>query len=59
MRAATRAVLGLTRRHLAREEQVLFAVADRALPPAAREALGSHWARTRGVTLPGAPTAAD
>lgn len=52
MQAAVRTVLDLTRRHLAREEQVLFAVADRALTPAAREALGTTWARTRGVTLP-------
>lgn len=60
MRAAVSAVLDLTRRHLAREEQVLFAVADRALTPAARETLGTHWARTRGVTLPGdAPAASE
>lgn len=60
MRAAVRAVLDLTRRHLAREEQVLFAVADRALTPAARAALGTHWAGARGVMLPGtAPAAAE
>jgi iron-sulfur cluster repair protein YtfE (RIC family) len=60
MRAAIRTVLDLTRRHLAREEQVLFAVADRALTPAARETLGGEWARSRGVTLPGsAPAVAD
>lgn len=61
MQAAVRAVLDLTRRHLAREEQVLFAVADRALTPAARETLGTDWARTRGVTLPGddAPSASE
>jgi hemerythrin-like domain-containing protein len=59
MREAVRAVLDLTRRHLAREEQVLFAVAERALTPAAREALGLHWARTRGVTVPGDTAAAS
>jgi len=53
MREAVRTVLDLTRRHLAREEQVLFAVADRALTPATRTLLGNHWATTRGVTLPG------
>jgi hypothetical protein len=52
MRVQVQGLLDLTRRHLAREEQVLFAVARKALPAGELQHQGSHWARFRGVTLP-------
>ncbi|HWP65642.1 MAG TPA: hemerythrin domain-containing protein [Candidatus Limnocylindria bacterium] len=55
MRAAVRDVLAITRRHLAREEQVLFEAARTALGDAELEALGAAWAQARGITPPEAP----
>ena len=52
-RAAVRDVLALTRRHLAREEQVLFEVARKALRDPDLQELGTAWARARGIALPG------
>ena len=52
LRQAIRDVLAITRRHLAREEQVLFDAARSALPAPDLEALGTTWARARGIALP-------
>jgi hemerythrin-like domain-containing protein len=51
-RQAVRDVLAITRRHLAREEQVLFEVARKALDDPDLQRLGAQWARARGITLP-------
>ena len=53
MREHIAALLEVVRRHLAREEQLLFAAARQALPAAEREHSGTHWAEFRGVKLPG------
>jgi len=56
MRARTRALLDLTRRHLAREEAVMFTAAREALGRGVLEACGDEWARFRGVAIgPGEP----
>ena len=52
MRQAVRDVLAITRRHLAREEQALFDTARTALADAEVEALGTAWARARGIAQP-------
>jgi hemerythrin-like domain-containing protein len=51
MRRQTRALLDLTRRHLAREEQVMFAAARQALSAGTLEACGAEWARVRGMDI--------
>jgi len=52
LREQIQALLDIVRRHLAREEQLLFALARRALPAGERAESGAHWAEFRGVTLP-------
>lgn len=52
LREEVRAMLDVTRKHLAKEEKVLFNVAKKALPNEQREQLAVHWANFRGVTLP-------
>jgi hemerythrin-like domain-containing protein len=52
MREQIRALLDIVRRHLAREEQLLFALARQTLPDGERQHSGTHWAQFRGVTLP-------
>jgi iron-sulfur cluster repair protein YtfE (RIC family) len=52
--AARRAVLqvvALARDHFAKEEQVLFPIAEEILPHEELERLGAEWARRRGVAL--------
>jgi hemerythrin-like domain-containing protein len=56
MRAQARALLDLTRRHLAREEQVMFTAAREALSAGVLEECGAEWARFRGVAIGGAGT---
>ena len=51
MRKQTRALLDLTRRHLAREEAVMFTAAREALSIGVLEECGAQWARFRGVTI--------
>jgi hemerythrin-like domain-containing protein len=58
MRRQTRALLDLTRRHLAREEAVMFTAAREALDGGVLEACGAEWAKFRGVTI-GVEPAAD
>jgi len=53
MREQIRVLLDIVRRHLAREEQLLFALARRTLPDDDRQHSGAQWAQFRGVTLPG------
>ena len=53
MREQIRALLDIVRRHLAREEQLLFGLVRQTLPDRARQHSGAHWAQFRGVTLPG------
>ncbi|HZP40665.1 MAG TPA: hemerythrin domain-containing protein [Candidatus Binatia bacterium] len=43
----------LVRRHLAREEQLLFGVVREALPEAERHVLGARWAALRGLATEG------
>lgn len=52
MRQAIRDVLAITRRHLAREEQVLFDAARATLDAPVLERLGAEWARARGIGQP-------
>jgi len=52
IREQIRALLDIIRRHLAREEQLLFGVVRQALPDGERADSGAHWAEFRGVTLP-------
>ena len=52
MRAQVTKMLDLTRRHLAREEAVMFAAARQALAAGTLDQLGGQWARFRGVALP-------
>jgi hemerythrin-like domain-containing protein len=52
MREQLGTLLEIVRRHLAREEQLLFNLARQALPTGEREHAGAHWAQFRGVTLP-------
>ncbi len=51
LRAQVRNLLDVTRRHLAREEEVMFAAARQALPADELEHQATHWAQARGVTL--------
>jgi len=46
-------LVGLIRRHLAREEELLFGVVREALPEAERLELGGRWAELRGVARQG------
>lgn len=57
LKTRTRALLDLTRRHLAREEAVMFTAAREALSQGVLEACGDEWARFRGVAIggPGEP----
>jgi hemerythrin-like domain-containing protein len=52
LKAEVRAMVDMTRKHLAKEEKVLFNVAKKALPGDDRQAMGARWADFRGVTLP-------
>ena len=52
MRAQVTKMLDLTRRHLAREEAVMFAAARQALAAGRLEELGGQWAQFRSVALP-------
>jgi hypothetical protein len=52
LRDALRALLDLTRRHLAREEEVMFRAAREALSAGMLQECGAEWARFRGVALP-------
>jgi len=51
MRRQTRALLDLTRRHLAREEAVMFTAAREALSVGTLDACGEEWAKFRGVAI--------
>jgi hemerythrin-like domain-containing protein len=51
MREQIRALLDVTRRHLAREEEVMFKAAREAIAAGELEHLGHHWAEFRGVLL--------
>ena len=51
LREQIRALLDVTRRHLAREEEVMFKAARDAIEKGELEHLGHHWAEFRGVTL--------
>jgi len=55
LRAQLRNLLDVTRRHLAREEEVMFAAAREALPAEELEHQATHWAAARGVALPKPP----
>ena len=55
MRTQLRALLDLTRRHLAREEQVMFTAARQALSAGALAECGAEWARFRGLVIGGEP----
>ena len=52
LRAQVRSLLDVTRRHLAREEEVMFAAARQALPAGELAQQGAQWAQARGITLP-------
>ena len=51
MKTQVRALLDLTRRHLVREEAVMFTAARRALSAGVLEECGAEWAKFRGVTI--------
>ena len=51
MKAQVRALLDLTRRHLAREEAVMFTAARQALSAGVLEECGAEWAKFRGVAI--------
>ncbi|MCZ2111054.1 MAG: hemerythrin domain-containing protein [Dehalococcoidia bacterium] len=51
LRAQIRALLDVIRRHLAREEEVMFKAARDAIDKGELEHLGHHWAEFRGVKL--------
>jgi hemerythrin-like domain-containing protein len=51
LREQIRALLDVTRRHLAREEEVMFKAARDAIEAGELEHLGHHWAEFRGVML--------
>lgn len=51
LREQIRALLDVTRRHLAREEEVMFKAARDAIEKGELEHLGHHWAEFRGVML--------
>ena len=53
MRKQTRALLDLARRHLAREEEVMFTAAREALTAGVLQECGAAWAVFRGVTIGG------
>src|SRR5262249_12250699 len=56
MRRQTRALLDLTRRHLAREEAVMFTAAREAPDAGVAQSCGAEWAKFRGVAI-GEPAA--
>jgi hemerythrin-like domain-containing protein len=56
MRRQARALLDLVRRHLAREEEVMFTAARQALSAGALAECGAEWARFRGMVPAGATT---
>jgi hemerythrin-like domain-containing protein len=51
-RGRLRELMGIVRRHLKREEELLFVTARGSLPEDTRQHLGAHWAEFRGVSLP-------
>jgi hemerythrin-like domain-containing protein len=51
LREQIRALLDVTRRHLAREEEVMFKAARDAIEAGELQHLGHHWAEFRGVML--------
>ena len=51
LREQIKALLDVTRRHLAREEEVMFKAARDAIEKGELEHLGHHWAEFRGVLL--------
>ncbi len=51
LREQIKALLDVTRRHLAREEEVMFKAAREAIEKNELEHLGHHWAEFRGVML--------
>ena len=51
MREQLKAFLDLIRRHLAREEQLLFSHVRQTLPAGELSEKGAQWAQFRGVTL--------
>ena len=51
LREQIKALLDVTRRHLAREEEVMFKAARDAIEQGELEHLGHHWAEFRGVML--------
>ena len=51
MKKQTRGLLDLTRRHLAREEAVMFTAAREALTSGVLAACGEEWAKFRGVAI--------
>lgn len=53
VRNALTALLDLTRSHFRKEEQVLFAMAQRYLDAGSLDALGDDWSARRGVALGG------
>jgi hemerythrin-like domain-containing protein len=57
MRRQVRALLDLTRRHLAREEAVMFTAAREALSAGVLEECGAEWAKFRGVAIGVEPAA--
>lgn len=52
LREQLRALLGILRRHFAREEQLLFGVVREAMPADELRHQGEHWAEFRGIRLP-------
>ena len=52
LRTQVRGLLDMVRRHLAREEELLFAEARQNLSSGERTQQGAQWAQFRGVTLP-------
>ncbi|MGD2115971.1 MAG: hemerythrin domain-containing protein [Acidobacteriota bacterium] len=50
-----RRLTAVARDHFAKEEQVLFPMAERMLPPARLRELGERWAAECGVAIPAAP----
>jgi hemerythrin-like domain-containing protein len=51
LREQIRVLLDVTRRHLAREEEVMFKAARDTIEGGELEHLGHHWAKLRGVML--------
>ena len=51
LRGALAALLQVTRTHFAKEEEVLFPMAERSVPSATLDQLAKDWAERRGVKL--------